>query len=109
MDSSIWEGLVFSGEWVNGSGEEYDAVEPATGKTLGRVGCGTPADVDKAVERAAPAQREWAARPYSDRAAVLRRAARLFEEHRQEIETWLIRESGAIRPFAALQVSTGGS
>ncbi|WP_439654600.1 aldehyde dehydrogenase family protein [Streptomyces hokutonensis] len=56
-----------------------------------------------------PAQREWAARPYSDRAAVLRRAARLFEEHQQEIETWVVRESGAMRPFAALQVAGGGA
>ena len=108
LDSSTWEGRIFSGEWINGSGEEYDAVEPATGKTLGRVGSATPADVDKAVERAVRAQQEWAARPYSDRAAVLRRAARLFEEHQHEIETWLMRESGAIRPFAALQVTSGG-
>ncbi|MEU1853429.1 benzaldehyde dehydrogenase [Streptomyces sp. NPDC019990] len=111
LDSSTWEGRIFSGlgEWVSGTGEEYDAVEPATGKTLGRVGSATPADVGRAVERAVRAQREWAARPYSDRAAVLRRAARLFEEHQQEIETWLVRESGATRPFAALQVSSGGA
>ncbi|MFC8427941.1 benzaldehyde dehydrogenase [Streptomyces sp. NPDC057253] len=111
LDSSTWEGRVFSGsgEWISGSGEVYDAVEPATGKALGRVGSATPADVDRAVERAARAQREWAARPYSDRAAVLRRAARLFEEHQQEIETWLMRESGAIRPFATLQVTSGGA
>ncbi|SPF02807.1 aldehyde dehydrogenase family protein [Streptomyces sp. MA5143a] len=111
LDSSTWEGRIFSGsgEWISGSGEGYDAVEPATGKTLGRVGSATPADVDRAVERAVRAQREWAARPYSDRAAVLRRAARLFEEHQREIESWLVRESGAIRPFAALQVSSGGA
>ncbi|MHC3475211.1 benzaldehyde dehydrogenase [Streptomyces sp. 7R007] len=109
LDSSTWEGRIFSGEWISGSGEAYDAVEPATGKTLGRVGTATPTDVDQAVKRAARAQREWAARPYSDRAAVLRRAARLFEDHQQEIETWLVRESGAIRPFAALQVSSGGA
>jgi benzaldehyde dehydrogenase (NAD) len=65
--------------------------------------------VHKAAERAAQAQRDWAARPYSERAAVLRRAARLFEEHREEIENWLMRESGAIRPFAALQVDSGGA
>ncbi|MFF5138169.1 benzaldehyde dehydrogenase [Streptomyces sp. NPDC013157] len=111
LDSSTWEGRIFSGsgEWISGSGEPYQAFEPATGKTLGSVGSASPADVDKAVEKAVRAQREWAARPYSDRAAVLRRAARLFEEHQQEIETWLMRESGAIRPFAALQVSSGGA
>ncbi|MFJ8108386.1 aldehyde dehydrogenase family protein [Streptomyces sp. NPDC096132] len=108
LDSSTGDGRIFSGEWISGSGEMYDAVEPATGKTLARVGSATPADVDKAVERATRAQREWAARPYPDRAAVLRNAARLFEEHRREIETGLVRESGAGRPWAAHQVSGGG-
>lgn len=60
-----------------------------------------------AVERAVPAQREWAARPYSDRAAVLRRAARLFEEHQQEIETWVVREPG--RPGVAPERTNGPS
>ncbi|HEY8983810.1 MAG TPA: benzaldehyde dehydrogenase [Streptomyces sp.] len=108
LDSSTWDCRIFSGEWISGSGEVYDTVEPATGKSLGRLGSAAPADVDKAVERAARAQRDWAARPHSDRAAVLRRAAGLFEEHRREIETWLMRESGAVRPFAALQVTHGG-
>ena len=69
LDSSTWEGRIFCGEWISGSGQEYEAVEPATGATLGRLGSAAPADVDKAVERAVQAQREWAARPYSDRAA----------------------------------------
>ncbi|MFD4604626.1 aldehyde dehydrogenase family protein [Streptomyces sp. NPDC058464] len=109
LDSRTWEGRVFTGEWVHGAGEDYPAIEPATGETLGTVGAATPADLDKAVERAGQAQREWAALPYSERAAVLRRAARLFEEHSQEIETWVMRESGAIRPFASFQTLGGGA
>ena len=109
LDSSTWEGRIFSGEWVNGSGEDYSAVEPATGKTLGRVGSATPADAHQAVERAVQAQREWAALPHSERAAVLRRAARLLEQHHEEIESWVMRESGAIRPFAAFQTLGGGA
>jgi benzaldehyde dehydrogenase (NAD) len=107
LDGGTWTGRIYTGEWTAGSGGEYDAIEPATGAVLGRVGCATTADVRKAAERAVQAQRDWAARPYPERAAVLRRAARLFEDHRAEIETWLMRESGAIRPFAALQVSSG--
>ena len=86
-----------------GSGGEYDAVEPATGTTLARVGAATAADVHKAAEAAAQAQRDWAALPYDRRAAVLRRAGQLFVEHEDEIHEWLIRESGAIRPFAGFQ------
>jgi benzaldehyde dehydrogenase (NAD) len=40
---------------------------------------------------------------------VLRRAARLFEEHQEEIETWPVRESGASRSFAAVQILGGGA
>jgi benzaldehyde dehydrogenase (NAD) len=109
LDTDVWTGRVFLGEWTAGSGDPYDVVEPATGAVLGRVGSATAADVHKAAEHAAQAQRDWAARPYSERAAVLRRAGRLFEEHHTEIEDWLIRESGAIRPFAALQVTSGGA
>jgi len=109
LDPDVWTDQVFLGEWTAGSGDPYDVVEPATGAVLGRVGSATAADVHKAAERAAQAQRDWATRPYSERAAVLRRAGRLFEEHQTEIEDWLIRESGAIRPFAALQVTSGGA
>jgi benzaldehyde dehydrogenase (NAD) len=104
LDGSRWEGKIFTtGGWVTGSGGEYDAVEPATGAKLARVGAATEADVHKAAETAAQAQREWAALPYDQRAAVLRRAGQLFVEHEDEIHEWLIRESGAIRPFAGFQ------
>lgn len=103
LDPRQWEGKVYSGGWTAGSGGEYSAVEPATGRELGRVGAATPADVHKAAERAAQAQREWAALTYDRRAEVMRRAGQLFVEHEDEIHDWLVRESGAIRPFAAFQ------
>jgi benzaldehyde dehydrogenase (NAD) len=103
LDRSTWEGKIFSGGWVPGSGGEYDAVEPATGDKLARVGAATAADVHKAAEAAAHAQREWASLPYDRRAQVMRRAGQLFIDHEDEIHDWLIRESGAIRPFAQFQ------
>jgi benzaldehyde dehydrogenase (NAD) len=109
LDDARWHGRIFSGGWTPGSGGEFDAVEPATGKVLARVGAATADDVHRAAGRAARAQRAWAARPYSERAAVLRRAALLFEEHRDEIETWVMRESGAVRAFAGVQVIDGGA
>lgn len=104
LDRARWEGKIFTtGGWVAGSGGEYDAVEPATGATLARVGAASESDVHKAAETAAQAQRDWAALPYDRRAAVLRRAGQLFVEHEDEIHDWLVRESGAIRPFAGFQ------
>jgi benzaldehyde dehydrogenase (NAD) len=103
LEPSTWEGRIYSSGWVAGSGGEYDAVEPATGNTLARVGAASAADVHKAAEVAAAAQQEWAALTYDKRAAVLRRAGDLFVEHEEEIHDWLVRESGAIRPFAQFQ------
>jgi len=104
LDRARWQGKIFTtGGWTAGSGGEYDAVEPATGTTLARVGAATEADVHKAAEGAAQAQRDWAALSYDRRAAVLRTAGQLFVEHEDEIHDWLVRESGAIRPFAGFQ------
>ncbi|MFF4120499.1 benzaldehyde dehydrogenase [Streptomyces sp. NPDC001714] len=109
LDAGDWQERIFSGEWIKATSESYDSTEPATGKTLGRVGSATAADLERAVERAVRAQRDWAARPYVERAQVLRRAARLFEEHQAEIAEWIVRESGALRPFADFQTSNGAA
>ncbi|WP_371663444.1 aldehyde dehydrogenase family protein [Streptomyces sp. NBC_00280] len=109
LDDRDWQGRIFSGGWVDGSGEPYDSVEPATGKSLGRVGAATPADLDRAVSQAVQAQRAWAAVPYIERAQVLRRAGALFEKHQAEIADWIVRESGALRPFAEFQTSNGAA
>jgi benzaldehyde dehydrogenase (NAD) len=101
LDEKTWTGNIFiGGEWRPGRGEAYDVVEPATGDVLGRIGRATPDDVDDAARRAAEAQRSWAATPHPVRAAVLRRAARLWGEHAEEISRWNVREVGAIPPMA---------
>jgi benzaldehyde dehydrogenase (NAD) len=109
LEPHVWEGRVFTGSWVRGSGDDLDSVDPSTGRSLGRVGSATAADVHTSAGVAAEAQVAWAARPHHERAAVLRRAGRLFEQHQQEIEGWLMRESGAIRPFATFQTIGGGA
>ena len=55
---------------------------------------------------AADAQRDWAALPYLERAAVLRRAGDLWHANAEEITGWLMRETGAIGPFGGFQVMT---
>ena len=53
--------------------------------------------------RCPAAQQEWAQAKPEERAAVLRRAGQLFEEHAAEIEDWIVRESGDIPPKAGLE------
>lgn len=101
IDTTEFAGRIFiDGEWVAGGGGEIASVAPATGQVIATVGIASPADVARAAEGAARAQREWAATPHPKRAAVLRRAAQLWEEHADEIMGWNIREVGAIPPLA---------
>ena len=104
LDAGTWQGKIYSNGWAAGSGGDYPVTEPATGAELGRIGRATPDDVRNAARLAKEAQRSWAAAPYSERAAVLRRAGDLWLEHADEIKTWLSRETGAIPPMGDLQV-----
>ena len=104
LDESTWSGKVFSGGWTPGSGGEAAVVEPATGAEIGRTGRASPADVTRAAAMAAQAQPGWAARPHTERSALLRRAGELWLANAPEIEQWGIREGGKIPP--AMQFET---
>jgi benzaldehyde dehydrogenase (NAD) len=103
LDSAVWDGRINTGSWAPGSAGALDVMEPATGDVLGHVGLAGGDDVYAAATRAAEAQKGWAALRPEERAAVLRRAGSLFEEHAEEIQSWIIRESGAIPPKAQLE------
>ncbi|MBT1003257.1 benzaldehyde dehydrogenase [Paenarthrobacter sp. DKR-5] len=103
LDNSRWDGKIFIDGWTEGSGAAQDVLEPATGKALGRYGLATAEDVKRAAAVAAEAQHAWAAKRPEERAAVLRRAGQLWEEHAEEIQDWIVRESGGIGPKAALE------
>ena len=57
----------------------------------------------KAAAAAAEAQRDWAALPHPERAAVLRRAGDLWHANAEEISGWNVREVGAIGPFGRVR------
>jgi benzaldehyde dehydrogenase (NAD) len=97
-DHGAWRGKIFSGGWVAGGGGEAAVIEPATGAELGRTGIASPADVQRAAQLAAAAQPGWAATPHTERSAILRRAADIWQANAADIEWWGIRESGKIPP-----------
>jgi benzaldehyde dehydrogenase (NAD) len=101
--ATAWSGRIFQGGWVPGGGGEIPDVEPATGEELARVGVADVDDVARAAGRAAEAQPRWAGTDYQERAAVLRRAAALFQEHAEEIQGWIVRETGSIPPKGQLE------
>ena len=103
LDSALWEGKIYLNGWRAGGAGSSPAVEPATGERMGSYGVASAEDVREAATAAAWAQKKWAARTPEERAAVLRRAGQLWEEHAAEIQDWIVRESGGIPPKAGLE------
>lgn len=104
LSEQDWTGKIFSDGWVDAP-ETIETIEPATGEVLGTAGVANAASVAAAAKSAARAQREWAALPITERAAVVRRAGELLERHRGEIAGWMIRESGCIPPKAMVEIT----
>ena len=103
FDPESWTGRLYSSGWTTGSGGTHAVVEPATGQTIGSFALATAGDVARAVDVAAKAQREWAAQPYTERARVMRNAARLIEEQAPVLADWLVREAGSGQGKAAFE------
>ena len=99
-----WRGRVFGTEWRNAAGGSLDVLEPATGNIITSVGNATAADVRKAAAEARAAQPGWAATPYEERAAILRKAARVLEDNQEELIPWIARETGGIPAKAGFEI-----
>ncbi len=97
-DAACWNGTAFDGGWSTRLAASQDVVEPATGQPLWRTGVASGADMSAAIGRAHAAQAAWAATPPRDRAAILLKAAALFEQHFDELALMIARETGGIIP-----------
>src|ERR671914_466444 len=104
LDAVTWTGRIYSDGWVKSAGGEAVDLEPATGDELGQIGIANAEDLDRAVARAVDAQPAWAATSFEERAAVMRRAGALWEQHADEIRGWLVREAGSIPPKADVEL-----
>ncbi len=96
LDQAIWGGKIFNGAWVKGGGADVQINEPATGSSLGTLGIASVKDVLASAKKASIAQREWANRKPEDRAAILRKAGDLWNQYAEEIQGWVIRETGGV-------------
>jgi aldehyde dehydrogenase (NAD+) len=78
-------GLFIDGEFVDGTGEPFPTVDPATEEVLTQVSAGSDADVDRAVAAARRAfTRVWGPMRPADRGKYLFRIARLMQERARE-------------------------
>ena len=74
------------GEFVDGSGEPLQTINPATEEVLAEVGTASVSDVDNAVKAARKAyDRVWGPMPGTERAKYIFRIARLIQERAREL------------------------
>ncbi len=78
---------------------DYAVVNPVTGQTLATYPTTTDAELETAIASAAAAYRSWRQVPVPERAAQIRRAAKLHRERRDELAAIIVREMG--KPLAA--------
>ncbi|WP_426626093.1 benzaldehyde dehydrogenase [Leifsonia sp. McL0607] len=95
FDPSAWGGRLYSGGWVTGRGGEHTVVEPATGSAIGTYAEASREDLSRAAAIAEQAQRSWEQVPPDEKAAILRRAGSLIDEHADVLVDWLVREAGS--------------
>ncbi|CAH0133814.1 NAD-dependent succinate-semialdehyde dehydrogenase [Microbacterium sp. CFBP9023] len=84
---------------------DYAVINPATGETLASFDTFTDAQIEAAVAAADEAHREWSrSSTVAERAALLRRAAELHRERREELADVFVREMGKPREAALGEV-----
>ncbi|KAG5559549.1 hypothetical protein RHGRI_009174 [Rhododendron griersonianum] len=95
--AEITDGDVFKyyadGEWKkSSSGKSVAIVNPTTRKTQYKVQACTQEEVNKVMEIAKTAQKQWAKTPLWKRAELLHKAAALLKEHKAPIAECLVKE-----------------
>lgn len=89
------EKLFIGGEYVDSTSDRVIEVEnPATEEVIAEVPDASPEDVDRAVEAARKAQREWRRTDGLERATLLHECARRLEEGADDLAVLLTREGG---------------
>jgi acyl-CoA reductase-like NAD-dependent aldehyde dehydrogenase len=87
--------LPIAGQWRRPNKRMVEDLDPYSGEVIAEIPQGDRTDLDGAYAAAARAQDAWASELPSVREGVFRHAAAIFEARREEIVSWLIRESGS--------------
>ncbi len=99
-------GLFVDGAWEAApGGRTFPDVDPSTGWVFARVAAADADVCRRAIEAASGAQREWGEVAPADRAAVILRAAEVWERRQEELLRALIVETGSVWKKARFEVS----
>ena len=88
--------------------DTFDTINPATGEVLATIRIDGQAEVDKAVARAAEAQKAWGRTPGAERGRILNRAAQLLVERNEALARLETLDTGKpIQETIAVDVLSG--
>src|SRR5208282_306802 len=89
--------LFIGGEWLSAAGRKSSPViNPATEETIGQVPHASKADLDRALAAAQEGFKTWRAIFPDERGRILKRAADLLRERKEEIARIATTESGKV-------------
>ena len=95
-------------EGAAAAADSFETINPATGEVLAVIRIDGQAEVDKAVGRAAEAQKLWARTPGAERGRILNRAAQLLVERNEGIARLEAQDTGKpIQETIAVDVLSG--
>ncbi|KAI4269544.1 MAG: hypothetical protein LQ337_007215 [Flavoplaca oasis] len=98
-----WSGRILDNPSIKVPGSSaIQCYNPATGELLGQVNPATPDGIDRAVARAAEAQKEWATNTFRQRRKVLRTMLKFILDNQEDIATVACMDSGKTKVDAML-------
>src|SRR5438477_358897 len=85
------------GKWVEGSaGKTFESRNPATGELLGVLTVSDKSDVNRAVEAAEKAFKQWRLVPAPRRGELLFKAAQLLVDRKEDLARLMTQEMGKV-------------
>ncbi len=95
---------LLAGQWRAGHSERKLQVQnPYSQETLLELNLATGEDLDESFHCAREAQKSWAAMAPAARAAIMLKAVEIFDQRKDEIVDWIIKESGSTRIKAQIE------
>ena len=90
-------GLYVDGQWTaSSSGRTFQSISPTSGEILATFAEGDGDDVEKAVQAAAKARKEWRFFPAPKRGEILLEAATIMRKRKNELGEMVSREMGKV-------------
>ncbi|TFE00363.1 aldehyde dehydrogenase [Jeotgalibacillus salarius] len=99
--------LYINGQYADSTGDEWiDIINPATEEVISQTPKGTEEDVNKAIDAAFEAQKQWEKVPSNERGKIVRKLGDQIKEKRETFINLLIEEQGKPKDQASDEVDT---